>query len=137
MVLPPSQWAVELDDRDVLQADAGKDVVGSGKAKAPAGAKVNKAAKGAKGKSKGAKQQPPEENADAGDLEKKPAVVAQFSDDGTVVGLWCRCAQDAEVSEACTPLRETCPISWSSMYIVPCAHPGSDPWARQPQLGRV
>lgn len=116
MALPSSQWAIDLDNIDE-QPGAGKGVVDSGKAKAPAGAKVNKPAKGAKGKPKGAQQQHVEENTEAGNVEN-PMVIAQFGAEGAVIGLWCRCVRDAEVSYACTPLDETCPTSWPSAQVV-------------------
>lgn len=112
MALPSSQWEIELDNIDEQPG-----AVDSGKTKAPAGAKVNKAAKGAKGKPKGAQRQSVEENTDAGDFDK-PMVVARFSAEGAVIGLWCRCVRDAEVSYACTPLHETYPTSWPPSQIV-------------------
>lgn len=89
VILPPSRWAIELDNEEER---VGVDGSGANHAKnkLPGGAKGDKGSKGVKGKTKGAKQQ------DEGDGVDGP-VIARYGSDGAVVGLWCRSVRDEKV----------------------------------------
>lgn len=86
----PSKWAIEADSAD-KHFGAGGSGVDRAKNEKP-GAKEEKSGGGKKGgrASKKAAEEP------AGDDVEKP-VIAHFSSDGAVAGLWCRSVRNVEV----------------------------------------
>ncbi|CAM9554663.1 unnamed protein product, partial [Hapterophycus canaliculatus] len=85
----PSKWAIEPDDADRGFVGEGEGV---GRATAPKlGAKAEKDSGGKKG-GKASKKVVAEPEVD----EAEKPVVAQFSREGAITGLWCRCVRDVQ-----------------------------------------
>lgn len=89
-IAPPSKLAIEPDSADKAFG-AGAGGAGQGKA-TKAGGKAEKSGGGKKG---GKAHKKDVEEPDGSGLEKP--VVAHFSGDGTVVGMWFRCVRDCQV----------------------------------------